>query len=223
MPYESYIHPLTILSTLPSAGVGALLMLMLMMFGFDFSVIALIGVILLIGIVKKNGIMMVDFAIAAQRDRGVRRDPRGMSVAVPTDHDDDDGSAARRGAADARIGYRRGIAPAPRLFHGRRPYSQPGADAVHDARDLLVSGADQLLVIKSITQANTGSGRHGGAATRAASGQLSLGSIIWSAPALPTASLAQHLNVGPGGVSVAARMRGKMIVGRSSVLAGSPG
>ena len=63
MLYESYIHPLTILSTLPSAGVGALLMLML--FGFDFSVIALIGIILLIGIVKKNGIMMVDFAIEA--------------------------------------------------------------------------------------------------------------------------------------------------------------
>ncbi|MGE5147000.1 MAG: efflux RND transporter permease subunit, partial [Candidatus Eiseniibacteriota bacterium] len=69
MLYESYIHPLTILSTLPSAGIGALLMLML--FGFDFSVIALIGVILLIGIVKKNGIMMVDFAIAGQRDRGL--------------------------------------------------------------------------------------------------------------------------------------------------------
>ena len=64
--YESYIHPLTILSTLPSAGVGALAILML--FGFDFSLIALIGVILLIGIVKKNGIMMVDFAIAAERD-----------------------------------------------------------------------------------------------------------------------------------------------------------
>ena len=69
MLYESNIHPLTILSTLPSAGVGALLMLM--MFGFDFSVIALIGIILLIGIVKKNGIMMVDFAIAAQRERGL--------------------------------------------------------------------------------------------------------------------------------------------------------
>jgi HAE1 family hydrophobic/amphiphilic exporter-1 len=64
--YESYIHPLTILSTLPSAGVGALALLML--FGFDFSLIALIGVILLIGIVKKNGIMMVDFAISAERD-----------------------------------------------------------------------------------------------------------------------------------------------------------
>ena len=67
--YESYILPLTILSTLPSAGVGALLMLMLS--GRDLSVIALIGIILLIGIVKKNGIMMVDFAIHAERDRGL--------------------------------------------------------------------------------------------------------------------------------------------------------
>src|SRR5437764_13741004 len=65
--YESYIHPLTILSTLPSAGVGAIAILMA--FGFDFSLIALIGIILLIGIVKKNGIMMVDFAIAAERER----------------------------------------------------------------------------------------------------------------------------------------------------------
>jgi HAE1 family hydrophobic/amphiphilic exporter-1 len=64
--YESYIHPITILSTLPSAGVGALAILM--MFGFDFSLIALIGIILLIGIVKKNGIMMVDFAISAERE-----------------------------------------------------------------------------------------------------------------------------------------------------------
>ncbi|MGO4407658.1 efflux RND transporter permease subunit [Bosea sp. RAF48] len=67
--YESYIHPLTILSTLPSAGVGALATLLL--FGFDFSLIALIGLILLIGIVKKNGIMMVDFAIAAEREQGL--------------------------------------------------------------------------------------------------------------------------------------------------------
>jgi HAE1 family hydrophobic/amphiphilic exporter-1 len=64
--YESFIHPLTILSTLPSAGFGALAMLML--FGYEFSLIALIGLILLIGIVKKNGIMMVDFAIAVERD-----------------------------------------------------------------------------------------------------------------------------------------------------------
>jgi hydrophobic/amphiphilic exporter-1 (mainly G- bacteria), HAE1 family len=64
--YESYIHPITILSTLPSAGVGALAILMA--FGFDFSLIALIGIILLIGIVKKNGIMMIDFAITAERE-----------------------------------------------------------------------------------------------------------------------------------------------------------
>jgi HAE1 family hydrophobic/amphiphilic exporter-1 len=64
--YESYIHPLTILSTLPSAGAGAIAALML--FGFDFSLVAMIGVILLIGIVKKNGIMLVDFAILAERN-----------------------------------------------------------------------------------------------------------------------------------------------------------
>ena len=67
MLYESYIHPLTILSTLPSAGVGALLILMLG--GYELTVIALIGIILLIGIVKKNGIMMVDFALTAEREQ----------------------------------------------------------------------------------------------------------------------------------------------------------
>jgi len=67
--YESYVHPITILSTLPSAGVGALLALKL--FNTDFSIIAFIGVILLIGIVKKNAIMMIDFAIEAERSRGL--------------------------------------------------------------------------------------------------------------------------------------------------------
>ena len=66
--YESYILPITILSTLPSAGVGAFLILIL--FNYDLSMVALIGVILLIGIVKKNGIMMVDFAISAERKNG---------------------------------------------------------------------------------------------------------------------------------------------------------
>jgi HAE1 family hydrophobic/amphiphilic exporter-1 len=66
--YESYVHPLTILSTLPSAGLGALATLWA--FGFDFSIIALIGIILLIGIVKKNGIMIVDFAIERERLEG---------------------------------------------------------------------------------------------------------------------------------------------------------
>jgi len=68
--YESYIHPLTILSTLPSAGIGALGALIILR--YDFSLIALIGVILLIGIVKKNGIMMVDFALAAEQERGLK-------------------------------------------------------------------------------------------------------------------------------------------------------
>ncbi|HMB27786.1 MAG TPA: multidrug efflux RND transporter permease subunit [Blastocatellia bacterium] len=66
--YESYIHPITILSTLPSAGVGAILALLL--FKTDLTVIALIGIILLIGIVKKNAIMMIDFALEAERERG---------------------------------------------------------------------------------------------------------------------------------------------------------
>ncbi len=67
--YESYIHPITILSTLPSAGVGACLALLLT--GTELSVVALIGIILLIGIVKKNGIMMVDFALEAEREHGM--------------------------------------------------------------------------------------------------------------------------------------------------------
>src|SRR5213078_2237101 len=66
--YESYIHPVTILSTLPSAGVGAILALLLCR--TDLSLIALIGIILLIGIVKKNAIMMIDFALEAERTEG---------------------------------------------------------------------------------------------------------------------------------------------------------
>jgi hydrophobe/amphiphile efflux-1 (HAE1) family protein len=67
--YESTIHPITILSTLPSAGIGAVLLLMA--FGFDLSVIAIVGILLLIGIVKKNGIMMIDFALHAEREQGL--------------------------------------------------------------------------------------------------------------------------------------------------------
>jgi multidrug efflux pump len=67
--YESLVHPITVLSTLPSAGVGAVLALML--FKMDFSIIALIGVFLLIGIVKKNAILIIDFAIEAERSRGI--------------------------------------------------------------------------------------------------------------------------------------------------------
>ena len=67
--YESTIHPITIISTLPSAGVGALLLLMAA--HFDLSVIAIVGIILLIGIVKKNGIMLVDFALQAEQNEGL--------------------------------------------------------------------------------------------------------------------------------------------------------
>ena len=105
--YESYIHPITILSTLPSAGVGALLALMIS--GNDLSIIAIIGIILLIGIVKKNAIMMIDFALDAERNEGngaARRDLPGVPAALPADHDDDDGGAARRAAADGRLGRR---------------------------------------------------------------------------------------------------------------------
>jgi HAE1 family hydrophobic/amphiphilic exporter-1 len=69
MLYENTIHPLTIISTLPSAGAGALLVLLL--FGFGLDVMGIIGIILLIGIVKKNGIMLVDFALEAERHRGL--------------------------------------------------------------------------------------------------------------------------------------------------------
>jgi HAE1 family hydrophobic/amphiphilic exporter-1 len=67
--YESFVHPLTIISTLPSAGLGAVIMLWIC--GQDFSIMALIGLVLLIGIVKKNGILMIDFALDAQRNRGL--------------------------------------------------------------------------------------------------------------------------------------------------------
>ena len=79
MLYESYIHPITILSTLPSAGVGALLALLIS--GTDLTVIALIGIILLIGIVKKNAIMMIDFALDVERNR--RRVARRMPSTRP--------------------------------------------------------------------------------------------------------------------------------------------
>jgi len=77
--YESYIHPITILSTLPSAGVGA--MLALLVTGTDLSVIALIGIILLIGIVKKNAIMMIDFAWRPSARKARRRARRSMKPA----------------------------------------------------------------------------------------------------------------------------------------------
>ena len=106
--YESLLHPLTIISTLPSAGLGALLALNVA--GMELTLIAFVGIILLIGIVKKNGIMLVDFAIHAERARGLGRrgrDLRGLPGALPPDPDDHAGGAAGRPAARPRHGDRR--------------------------------------------------------------------------------------------------------------------
>ena len=87
--YESYIHPITILAGIPSAAIGALITLWI--FGIDLSMIAVIGILMLIGIVKKNAIMMIDFALNAQREEGMdagRGDPPGVPAALPPDHDD---------------------------------------------------------------------------------------------------------------------------------------
>jgi multidrug efflux pump subunit AcrB len=140
--YESFIHPLTILSTLPSAGVGALLALML--FGHDLSVIALIGIILLMGIVKKNAIMMIDFALEAEREQGLS--PRDAIVQAallrfPPDHDDDACGAVRRAAACRRERHRLGAAQPARRHDHRRAAAEPVADALHHARDLSDAGA----------------------------------------------------------------------------------
>ena len=112
--YESFIHPLTILSGLPAAGFGALLTLMI--FRMELDLYAFVGIIMLVGIVKKNAIMMIDFALDAQRTEGkspARGDLRGLHDPLPADHDDHDGGADGHAADRAR--HR---APAPR---SRRP------------------------------------------------------------------------------------------------------
>ena len=128
--YESFVHPITILSTLPSAGVGALLALML--FHIDLSIVAIIGIILLIGIVKKNAILMIDFALAAERTEGKSsRDAiyeacllRFRPILMTTH-----GGDTRRDAPGARNGHRLGIAPAARDRHHRRTGCEPAAHA----------------------------------------------------------------------------------------------
>ena len=133
--YESYMHPLTILSTLPSAGVGALLALR--MLETEFSLIAMLGLFLLVGVVMKNAILMIDVALQFERERSLtpyEADPRSVPAAPAADPDDDDGGDARRDAADARHGRGRGTAQAAGHRDRRRPDLQPGADALHDAR-----------------------------------------------------------------------------------------
>ncbi len=135
--YESYIHPITILSTLPAAGIGALLALMAA--GSDLGVIGIIGIILLMGIVKKNGIMMVDFALEGRAQR--RQEPAGshssgVPAAVPADFDDHHGGPFGGAAFDAGHRHRLRTASSFGYLHRRRPDRQPVPDPVHDAGDL---------------------------------------------------------------------------------------
>ena len=146
MLYESFIHPITILSTLPSAGVGAILALIL--FKKDLDVIALIGIILLIGIVKKNAIMMIDFALEAERKEGKTPEEaiyqacllRFRPIMMTT-------MAALLGAVPLAFGSGVGseLRQAAGHLHHRRTAGQPGADAFHDAGDLFVFRAGRGL------------------------------------------------------------------------------
>ena len=135
--YESLAHPITIISTLPSAGLGALLALQVT--NTPLTVIAFVGIILLIGIVKKNGIMMVDFALDAERHRGLSSaeaifeacSARFRPILMTTT-----GGAVRRHSAGHRHRSRHRAAPAARHHHHRRIAGFADPDAVHDAGDL---------------------------------------------------------------------------------------
>ena len=132
--YESYIHPVTILSTLPSAGVGALLALMVA--GQDLGIVGIIGIVLLIGIVKKNAIMMIDFALQAERGEG--KPPREAiyeaallrlrPILMTT-------MAALLGALPLMLGTGHGVGAAASVgyHHGGWVVGEPGADVVHYA------------------------------------------------------------------------------------------
>ena len=142
MLYESTIHPLTIISTLPSAGLGALLTLMLV--GMPLDVIGIIGIILLIGIVKKNGIMLVDFALAEERDHGLSSEDaihracllRFRPILMTTV-----AAMLGRRAPHARDGNRVGNSPAARLCHCWRFAHLAAADAFHYAGRLYLHGS----------------------------------------------------------------------------------
>ena len=132
--YESFIHPITILTGLPFAAFGALVTLILC--GLDLDIYGFVGIIMLIGIVEKNAIMMIDFAIEAQRDGNRiagRSDSRGGERALPSDHDDDDGRAHGRGPDRRRLGRRRVDAPPARRRGGRRSRVLSARDAVRHA------------------------------------------------------------------------------------------
>ena len=166
--YESYIHPITILSTLPSAGVGALLALFIT--GSDFSVIALIGIVLLIGIVKKNAIMMIDFALEAERHEG--KPPheaiyqacllRFRPIMMTT-------MAALLGGVPLALGTGYGFGTAAAAGHHdcRRLDLQPDADALYDAGDLsLLRPAGGAILAPASRNARRDARRGAGARVR---------------------------------------------------------
>ena len=145
--YESYIHPITILSTLPSAGIGALLAMML--FHQDLNLVSLIGIILLIGIVKKNGIMMVDFALAAERQQGLTPEQsiyqacllRFRPIMMTTM-----AALLGRPAAGGRHRHRLGTAASARHRGRRRPPGVAVSHALCDARRLPRLRADRATI-----------------------------------------------------------------------------
>ncbi len=158
--YESFIHPITILSGLPSAVFGALLTLKL--FHKELDLYAFVGLIMLFGVVKKNAIMMIDFALEAQRVEGknaVRRHLSGLPAALPAHHDDHGGGAVRHAAHRAGLRRRRRCAAAAGPGGGGRTGGVAVADAVHHAGDLPVHGA-----IPDAAARQSGSGASGGRA-----------------------------------------------------------
>ena len=157
MLYESYIHPITILSTLPSAGVGALLALLICR--TELSLIGLIGIFLLIGLVKKNGIMMVDFALEAERREGKGPEDaiyeacllRFRPIMMTT-------MAALLGALPLAPRNRRrlGASPAPGNYHCGRPCDKPDAHPLYHARD-----CTSISIASGSGSKGEGEGRYG--------------------------------------------------------------
>ena len=160
--YESYIHPMTILSGLPSAGVGALLTLMV--FHVDLNIYSFVGLMMLIGIVKKNAIMQIDFALEAERKArqdAARGDLRRLPDPLPPDHDDHHGGAAGRGSRRARLRRGRRGAPSAGSGGGRRAAVFAIDHAVFDAGGLHLYGRGARMVARRRPEATRPTGASG--------------------------------------------------------------
>ncbi len=163
--YESFIHPLTILSGLPSAAVGALITLyiahLLFLAGItpsdmSLTLYAFVGMIMLIGIVKKNAIMMIDFALHRQRNDGIAAEQaifEAAQVRFPPHHDDHHGGPDGHPAHRVRQRHRRGIPPPLGAVRGGRAAAVPASDALHHAGDLFLSRPDGHAAVAQEGQA----------------------------------------------------------------------